>query len=101
MPQRQLLQDNYLSVLDRLSRYYLDQEDYAACATVCRKMLAIDPCSEEAHRRLMRCYSRQGQHYLALRQYHLCVERLKEELDVPPMDETLALYMRIRAGEAV
>jgi DNA-binding SARP family transcriptional activator len=49
----------------------------------------------------MRCYSRQGQPYLALRQYHLCMETLQKELDVPPMDETLALYQRIRAGEVV
>ena len=75
IPQRQSLQDDYLGLLDRLSRYYFDQEDYAACATVCGKMLAVDSCREEAHRRLMRCYSRQGQRYLALRQYHLCVER--------------------------
>jgi len=101
IPQRQGLQDDYLSLLDRLSRYYLGQEDYAACATTCGKMLAVDACREEAHRRLMRCYSREGQHYLALRQYHLCVETLQKELEVPPMDETLALYQRIRAGKAV
>jgi DNA-binding SARP family transcriptional activator len=101
IPQRRRFQRDYLSVLDRLSHYYSDQEDYTACGTVCRKMLAVDACREEAHRRLMRCYSRQGQHYLALRQYHLCVETLQKELDVPPMDETLALYQRIRAGEAV
>jgi DNA-binding SARP family transcriptional activator len=95
VPQRQRLQDDYLSILDCLSNYHLEQEDYAACATVCGKMLAVDSCCEEAHRRLMRCYSRQGQPYLALRQYHLCVERLKEELDVPPTQTTTALYGQI------
>jgi hypothetical protein len=49
----------------------------------------------------MRCYSRQGQPYLALRQYHLCVETLQAELEVSPMDETLDLYRRIHAGESV
>lgn len=101
IPQRQGLHDDYLSLLDRLSRYYFHQKDYGTCRTVCGEMLAVDACREEAHRRLMRCYSRQGQPYLALRQYHLCVETLQEELDVPPMEETLALYQRIRAGEAV
>jgi DNA-binding SARP family transcriptional activator len=100
-PQRQSLQDDYLSLLDRLSRHYLDQEDFAACVTVCGKMLAVDSCCEEAHRRLMRCYSRQGQPYLALRQYHLCVERLEEELYVPPMQATTTLYEQIRKGERI
>jgi DNA-binding SARP family transcriptional activator len=101
IPQRQCLQNDYLHTLDRLSRHYLDQADYAACATACSKMIAIDACCEEAYRRLIRCYSRQGQPYLALRQYHLCVERLKEELDVPPTPTTTALYEQIRKGKRV
>jgi DNA-binding SARP family transcriptional activator len=101
VPQRQSLQDQCLSLLDRLSRYYLNKEDYATCAMVCGKMLSIDPCREEAHRRLMRCYSRQDQHYLAVRQYHLCVERLKQELDVAPAPGTTHLYERIHRGDSV
>jgi DNA-binding SARP family transcriptional activator len=45
----------------------------------------------------MRCYLRQGQRHLALRQYHLCVEALEQELDVPPMPATVELYRQIRA----
>jgi DNA-binding SARP family transcriptional activator len=101
IPRRQSLQDDYLSLLDRLSRYCFDQEDYAACATVCGKMLAVDGCREEAHRWLMRCYSRQGQHYMALRQYHLCVERLKVELDLAPAPATTQLFERIRRRKRV
>jgi DNA-binding SARP family transcriptional activator len=98
---RQSLQDDYLSLLDRLSRFFFNLEDYAACTTLCSKMLAIDACCEEACRRLMRCYSQQKQRYLALRQYHLCVEALKEELDVPPTQKTIALYMKIREGKRI
>jgi DNA-binding SARP family transcriptional activator len=64
-------------------------------------MLAADSCLEEAHVRLMRCYSRQGQHYLALRQYDRCAKVLEEELEVPPMSETIALHELIRAGERI
>lgn len=101
IPQRQRFQRDYLSALDRLSRYYFDQEGYVACATACSKMLAVDPCCEQAHRRLMRCYSRQEQPYLALRQYHLCVETLKEELGVAPAPTTTQLYDRIRRRERI
>jgi DNA-binding SARP family transcriptional activator len=96
MPQRQRLETDYFSLLDRLSRYYLDQEDYDASATMCKKMLAVDPCREEAHRRLMRYYSQQNQRYLALRQYHLCIEALENELNVGPSQATMELYEQIR-----
>jgi DNA-binding SARP family transcriptional activator len=99
VPQRQRLEANYFSLLDRLSRYYLDQEDYDACATMCKKMLAVDPCREEAHRRLMRYYSQLNQRYLALRQYHWCVEALANELDVGPSQTTMDLYEQIRRAQ--
>ena len=99
--QRQRLQTQYLELLQQLSRIYLQRGDYATCATVCNKMLVVDPCYELAHRWLMRCYSRQEQPYLALRQYHLCVERLLEDLDAPPTEKTEALYRQIRQGKPV
>jgi len=100
IPRREGLKDSYLVILDRLSRHYLKEKRYAACIHLCRKILAKDDCREDAHRRLMRCYSRQGQRNLALRQYHLCVEILARVLDVSPMQETVTLYHQIRNGEA-
>ena len=94
--QRQHLQDNYLNMLDQLISYYYDHNDDLACTALCRKMLAIDSCREESHRTLMRCYLRQGHPHLALRQYHLCVNMLREELDIQPAPETMALYAQIR-----
>lgn len=96
LPIRQSLQDTYLRLLDRLGDYYIRQENYDACSFICRKALAIDPCLEEAHSRLMHCYSGQGQRYLALRQYHLCEEILAQELDTGPSQSTRELYNKIR-----
>lgn len=101
LPHRQNYQDAYLGVLDQLSSYYYDIQDYAACVILCHKMLAIESCREDTHRRLMRSYCRQRQHYLALRQYHQCVEALKKELDVVPDPTTAQLYERIRHRETV
>ena len=98
-PLRQNLQDQYLGVLDRL--YEIQQEDISACTTLCSKMLAVDPSHESAHRRLMRCYSRLGQPYLALRQFNTCVEVLDRELGVGPSQETLKLQKQILHGEFV
>jgi DNA-binding SARP family transcriptional activator len=44
----------------------------------------------------MRAYYHQNQHYLSLRQYHKCLESLKEELDVLPDSRTTQLYQSIR-----
>lgn len=98
---REQLRVAYLDTLDRLSEIYFSQEQYAACATLCQLMLARDNCREDAHCRLMRCYSRQGQHHLALRQYQICAETLRAELNVDPAPTTTHLYERIRLREAV
>jgi DNA-binding SARP family transcriptional activator len=98
---RERLRVAYLDTLDRLSQIYFNQERYAACITVCQLILAHDRCGEDAHCFLMRCYSRQGQYHLALRQYQICVEALHGELDVEPAPETTQLYERIRRRENV
>jgi len=98
---RERLRSAYLDSLDRLSHIYFSQSQYASCATLCQLILARDNCREDAHCRLMRCYSRQGQHHLALRQYQACVEALRTELDVLPAPATTQLYERIRRREHV
>jgi DNA-binding SARP family transcriptional activator len=101
IPRRQALRDSYLIILDRLSRHYLEEKRHTTCIYLCQKMLAEDDCREDAHRRLMRCYSRQGQRNLALRQYHVCEEILARVLDVSPMQETTTLYRQILRGETI
>jgi DNA-binding SARP family transcriptional activator len=97
--ERAHLRESYLGVLDRLSRHYLERSDYNTSALMCRKMLAVEPDREEAHRRIMRCYAQQGQRCLALRQFQMCAEALRSELDVPPSSETISLYELIQAGK--
>lgn len=98
LPHRQLLQGHYIEILDYLAHHALAEADYSACTALCSKQLLVDPCREDAHRSLMRCYIAQGQYHLAMRQYHRCVETLKEQLDVVPSPETAALYAQIRAS---
>jgi len=98
---RERLRVAYLDTLDRLGQLYFSQGQYAACATLCQLTLAQDNCREDAHCRLMRCYSRQGQYHLALRQYQACVESLRAELDVEPAPATVQLYERIRHRDQV
>jgi DNA-binding SARP family transcriptional activator len=97
---RERLRVAYLDTLDRLSQIYFSQERYAACITVCQLILTHDQCREDTHCLLMRCYSRQGQFHLALRQYQACEDALAE-LEVDPAPETIKLYEQIRHRERV
>ena len=91
----------YLDALDRLSGLRLNSGDYVGCIAMSLKLLGCDTCREDAHCRLMRCYSRQGQVQLALRQYHSCVAALRAELDVSPAAATTELFYRLRRREAI
>jgi DNA-binding SARP family transcriptional activator len=101
MLEREHLRVTYLDTLDRLSQIYFDEERYSACIYVCRLLLDRDRCREDAHCLLMRCYSRQGQYHLALRQYQNCVEALQVELAVVPAQETKQLYEQIRRHDLI
>jgi DNA-binding SARP family transcriptional activator len=68
---------------------------------LCRQLVAGDPCREEAHRRLMRCYSRQGQPHLALRQYLACADALQRELGVDPEPATAGLADQLRGHQPI
>jgi DNA-binding SARP family transcriptional activator len=96
---RERLRVAYLDSLDHLSHIYFGRAEYAACETLCHLILARDNCREDAHRLLMRCYSRLGQDHLALRQYQVCVKALRTELDVEPAPATRQLADHIRRHE--
>jgi DNA-binding SARP family transcriptional activator len=98
---REHMRLGYLDALDQLGALRLNSGDYAGCIAISLKLLSCDGCREDAHRRLMRCYSRQGQVQLALRQYHSCVASLRTELDVPPARATTELFNRLRQREAI
>ncbi|HZC99716.1 MAG TPA: BTAD domain-containing putative transcriptional regulator [Actinomycetes bacterium] len=91
----------YLDTLDRLSNLYFGRGRYTSCAALCRRIIERDACREDAHRRLMRCYSRQGQPHLALRQYEVCARLLQAELDVEPDPATVELKRRIHGRDPV
>jgi DNA-binding SARP family transcriptional activator len=98
---REQLLLTYQDVLDRLGGLYFGQHQYGACIALCRLLVATDPCREDAHRRLMRCYSRQGQPHLALRQYQACADALRRELLVDPEPATAQLARQLRGHQPI
>ncbi len=98
---RERLRMAHLDALGRLSTMYFEAGQYTACASLCQRIIERDPCREDAHRRLMRCYSRQSLPHLALMQYRACQRALADELGVDADPATTELQRRIRRHERV
>ena len=96
--QRERLKSAYLTLLTRLCQWAFAAQDYEGCLSWGRLTLECDPCREDAHRLLMRCYSRLGQRATALRQYRQCVDALRRGLDALPEPETEELHRRLQQG---
>jgi DNA-binding SARP family transcriptional activator len=62
------------------------------------QLLRRDPLREDSHRRLIRLYAEVGRRSDALHQYHVCRQRLQQDLGVEPLVETSLLAAAVRAG---
>ncbi|MGB6336512.1 MAG: BTAD domain-containing putative transcriptional regulator [Thermoanaerobaculia bacterium] len=74
---------------------YLRRGEYRFGIQFARRLLAIDPLSEEAHRSLMRLYALSGRRSRALRQYEILRNLLSSELKVEPLPDTRELHQSI------
>jgi TolB-like protein len=72
-----------------------DGEAEAALATA-RRLVALDPLQESAHRTIMGLHAARGERSLALKQYQACRDLLREELGVEPDRETERLHEEIK-----
>lgn len=97
---RESLRIKLVDALDRLSRLELADRRIDDCIATAHRMLGVDPCREDAHRLLMRCYTAQGRIYQALRQYELCSRVLRATVDACPAPDTTGLYRAIRSSSA-
>jgi DNA-binding SARP family transcriptional activator len=94
--ERERLRACYLTLLARLANYAYDKGDDAVCLHYALRLLASDPCREDAHRLIMRCYVRRGERAQALRQYRMCEAILRTEFATSPEAETVALFDQVR-----
>src|SRR5262249_42414165 len=97
--ERERLQSDFLSMLDKLMSWCEVHQDYEAGLAYGHRVLRYERARECTHRRLMRLYYLAGDRTAALRQYARCVAALKEELEVKPAKRTLELYDQIRADQ--
>lgn len=81
--------------LRKLVENYRRRGEYRFGVHYARRLVAIEPLSEEAHRELMRLFALSGQRNRALAHYEELLNLLREELGVQPLPETKALYESI------
>jgi TolB-like protein/DNA-binding SARP family transcriptional activator/Flp pilus assembly protein TadD len=76
-------------------------DDTTTAIDYLKRLLALDPLREEAHRQLMQLRHQSGDRAGALRQYKACADILSHELQVDPDATTHALYEKIKRDSGV
>ncbi|MBI5876403.1 MAG: AAA family ATPase [Chloroflexi bacterium] len=78
--------------LTALSRRHEQAQDYAGALAVLDRALAFDPLQEDVQRAALRLHYYAGDRAGAIRRYEQFRRLLDDEMGVPPMAETRALY---------
>ena len=93
--ERDRLRHLVVAALARLLARQLDATATEQAIGTARRLIAIDPLQESAHRALMRLYIARGERAGALQQYRACAGLLQRELATEPEPATKALYREI------
>lgn len=99
--ERERVRSMYLDSLAWLMRFHHARGAYADGLAAGQRLLAHDPLREEIHRAMMRLYLKVGDRALAVRQYNLCRDILADELGIPPMAETEAVYRQVLQADGL
>ena len=69
---------------------------FADAIELCERILARDPCWEDAYQLLIRAHAQQGHRRQAIAAYERCVRTLRAQLDMAPLPETTQAYEQVR-----
>ena len=82
----------HLNALSKLIVFHELNGTYERGLAYGERILARDHTREKVHRQMMRLHWLLGDRNAALAQYKRCVQVLREDLGIPPMEETRLLY---------
>jgi DNA-binding SARP family transcriptional activator/tetratricopeptide (TPR) repeat protein len=102
--ERLTLRKQAVAALQRLTTLCCASDDTDGALSAGTRLVALEPLNEAAQRTLMELHARRNAYGEALRQYRLCRDALRRELDVAPEPATEALYrelMRRRRATSV
>ena len=95
---RGALAELHIRLLLGMAEAFEHRGAYSEAADRLRDVLQQDPTREAAHRQLMRLYVWMGAPDQAVRQFHDCEAVLRQELDLAPQPETIALCTDVHAN---
>jgi DNA-binding SARP family transcriptional activator len=101
LAERERLRTRYLDVLAELLDRYRSERAYGAAIACAKRILSTDPWREDTLRALVAVRYESGDASGALAEYEQFVKRLRDELAIAPMPETVAVRRSIVLNEAV
>ncbi|HEY0681026.1 MAG TPA: BTAD domain-containing putative transcriptional regulator [Steroidobacter sp.] len=93
--ERSALRKQMSQALQRLTDLCMAAEDNDGALTACTRLVSLEPLNEAAHRRIMELQAKRNSYAEALRQYRVCRDVLRRELDVSPEAATEQLYREL------
>lgn len=94
-PEREQLWQDYLQTELTLVGHYLENSNHHAALAHIHRVLAQDPCQEEAHRLAMKAHASMGNQAGLVRQFEICKDTLHNLLGVSPSPQTEKLYYQL------
>jgi DNA-binding SARP family transcriptional activator len=98
---REALRDLWSTLQRRLAAEWERRGDREAASEALQRLLAEEPCNEQAGRELMRLLAEAGRRTEALRVYQRLSRALRDELGAEPAYLTVGARQRILAGQTV
>ncbi len=93
--ERLVMRKHMSEALQRLTQLCTVSGDTDGALTACTRLVALEPLNEAAHRMLMELHAKRQAYAEALRQYRVCRDVLRRELDVSPEPATEQLYREL------
>jgi DNA-binding SARP family transcriptional activator/tetratricopeptide (TPR) repeat protein len=93
--ERGALRQQVSEALHRLTDLCMAAADNDGALTACMRLVSLEPLNEAAHRRIMELQAKRNSYAEALRQYRICRDVLRRELDVAPETATENLYREL------
>lgn len=90
--ERVTLRRQTTDALQKLTTLCATNDDVEGALVACLRVVALEPLNEAAHRTIMELQARRHAYADALRQYRLCRDILRRELDVAPEPATESLH---------
>lgn len=94
-PIRSRLREELTRLLSALARYYFQTGKHQISLDSWKRLLHLDNCCEDAYLGCMLCYLELGQQAEAVRTYHSCAQKLREELNLAPPPQIVETYLKL------